>query len=412
MKPKGRLLLLLIFAATVVMAYLVCFGIGSDRKLSAESIGRGLDLSGGISILYEAQGEDISKEDMEQLASILRRRVDAAGWLESEVSIEGEDRIRVSIPGVQDPQTVKDEIGKTAHLSFVDEAGNVWLDGNAVSDARFSLEDYDASGVKKPCVVLSFSAEGQALFEKATEENIGKVLYIVMDDEIISSPMVQEKIADGNAVITGLSSQEEAEQLALLIREGALPFDLTVLRMQQVGATLGDVAFQSGVFAGICGVILIMVYMLATYRVLGLTANFALITYIAMNLLAFNIFGITLSLSGIAGFVLSTGMAVDANIVIFERIKEELVGGRTLRAAIRHGFSDATPAILDGNITTLIAAGILYAMCEGTVRGFSETLMIGIVLSGFTSLVISRGIVIGLMEMGLRNPKHYGIRTK
>ena len=238
------------------------------------------------------------------------------------------------------------------------------------------------------------------------------MIHIVMDDEIISSPVVQTAITDGHAMITGQFDGEEAEELASLIRAGSLPFDLNVLQMKNVGARLGADALSGGIKAGFVGVALVLIFMLLKYKLLGLAADWALIIYMGLDLIFLSLFHVTLTLPGIAGLVLSAGMAVDANIVIFERIKEELVVGNTLRVAIKNGFKRAKPAILDGNVTTLIAAVILFFLGSGSIKGFASTLMIGIILSMFTALFVTRILVNGLMQAGVHNPKYYGLRLK
>lgn len=233
-----------------------------------------------------------------------------------------------------------------------------------------------------------------------------------MDNEVISAPTVQTAITNGQAMITGSFTAEGAEQLASLIRAGSLPFNLNVIQMKNVGARLGADALSTGIKAGIIGIALVLIYMLFAYKLLGFAADWALVIYIGLELVALSLFHVTLTLPGIAGIVLSVGMAVDANIVIFERVKEELVLGKSLRNALKAGFKRATPAILDGNVTTLIAAAVLFFLGSGTVKGFATTLMIGIVISMFTALFITRVIVNGLMYAGVQNPKYYGLRMK
>jgi protein-export membrane protein SecD len=259
---------------------------------------------------------------------------------------------------------------------------------------------------------LEFNDEGAQRFAEATSENIGKKIMIVMDDSVISAPTVQTAITDGKAIISGSFTGESAENLAALIRAGSLPFNLNVIQMNNVGARLGADALSTGILAGIIGIVLVLLYMLFPYKILGFAADWALIIYIALEMLVLSLFHITLTVPGIAGIILSVGMAVDANVVIFERIKEELIIGKTLRSSVKIGFSRALPAIVDGNITTLIAAAVLFFLGSGTIKGFATTLMIGIIISMFTALVVTRIIVNSLIKAGFQNPKNYGFRVK
>lgn len=412
MKVKGRMMLLVTLVAAVVLSMLSYKGIGAEKALSVHRIEQGLDLSGGVDIVYEADQASVSDAEMKAAISLLQGRLDWNGWTEAEVAREGDKRIRVQIPGVADAEEAIQQIGQTAQLSFVDEAGNVLLTGDMVKDATKQVGAKDANSPSQPYVALEFNDEGKQLFAEATQNNIGKVIYIVMDEEVISAPVVQTAITDGKAMITGQFGGEEAENLASLIRAGSLPFNLNVIQMKNVGARLGADALSAGIKAGIIGIALVLIYMLFSYKLLGFAADWALVIYIGLELLALSLFHVTLTLPGIAGIVLSAGMAVDANIVIFERIKEELVLGKTLRAAIKNGFQRATSAIVDGNVTTLIAAAVLFFLGSGTVKGFATTLMIGIIVSMFTALVVTRIIVKGLMYAGVHNPKYYGLRLK
>ena len=412
MKAKGRLILLcsiIIAAALCLVSYL---GVDANHSLSARHIKQGLDLSGGVYIVYEADKEDVTPEEMQAAVSMIQGRLDWNGWTEAEVAQEGNNRIRVDIPGVENAEEAIQEIGQTAQLSFVDENGTVLLTGDMVKNASKQVGDVSNTGTAEPYIALEFNEEVKALFQEATENNIGKPIYIVMDDNVISAPVVQVPITDGRASITGSFTGESAEELASLIRAGSLPFNLNVIQMQNVGARLGADALKSGLLAGAVGMILVLLFMLFAYKLLGIAADLALVMYVGLELIILNVCDITLTLPGIAGLVLSVGMAVDANIVIFERLKEELVQGKTLRLAIRNGFSRAFPAILDGNVTTLIAAIVLFFLGSGTVKGFATTLMIGIILSMFTALVVTRLIVNAMMQSGCSNPKYYGLRMK
>ncbi|WP_304507735.1 protein translocase subunit SecD [Anaerotignum sp.] len=412
MKTKGRLMLLLMLIIALGLSALTYYGIGKDKQLSVNDIKQGLDLSGGVDILYEAEKDTVTDQEMSAAISLLQGRLDWNGWTEAEAAQEGTKRIRVQIPGVDDAEKAIQEIGQTAQLMFADEDGKVLLTGDMVKDATKQVGATSKNGPSVPYVSLEFNDEGKARFAEATKENIGKKIMIVMDNEVISAPTVQTAITDGNAMITGQFTGEGAENLASLIRAGSLPFNLEVIQMRNVGARLGADALSTGITAGLVGIALVLLYMLFAYRVLGFAADWALIIYIALELLFLSLFHITLTLPGVAGIILSIGMAVDANVVIFERIKEELVIGKTLRSAVKIGFSRALPAIVDGNVTTLIAAVVLFFLGSGTIKGFATTLMIGIIISMFTALVVTRIIVNSLIKAGFHNPKNYGFRVK
>lgn len=412
MKGKSIISLLLMIVIAVVLCGVSYFGIGEKHLLGVQNIKQGLDLSGGVHIVYEADKETVTSEEMQSAVSLIQGRLDRQNWTEAEVAQEGEKRIRVDIPGVADAEKAIEEIGQTAQLTFQDEAGNVLLTGDMVADAVKSVGALEKGGNPQPFVSLTFNEEGKKAFEKATTENIGKTIAIVLDNGIISQPVVRTAIVNGQAMITGSFTPQSAEDLAALIRAGSLPFNLNVLQMQNVGARLGANALSTGLTAGIIGIVLVLLFMLIVYKVLGFAADWALVIYIGLDLIALSLFGVTLTLPGIAGIVLSIGMAVDANVVIFERIKEEILAGKTLRSAVNSGFSRAFPAILDGNVTTLIAAVVLFWLGTGTVKGFAQTLMIGIIISMFTALVITRVLLKGFIGIGLNNPKLYGLKTK
>lgn len=412
MKTKGRLMLLMMIVIALGLSAITYYGIGEDKRFSVSDIKQGLDLSGGVDIVYEADKEDITDEEMAAAISLLQGRLDWNGWSEAEAAQEGTNRIRVQIPGIADAEDAIQEIGQTAQLAFVDEAGNVLLTGDMVENATKQVGATSNNAPSQPYVSLKFNEEGTEKFAQATQDNIGKTIKIVMDGEVISSPVVQSSITNGEAVISGQFTGESAENLAALIRAGSLPFDLNVIQMKNVGARLGANALSTGILAGLVGIALVLVYMAFSYKLLGLAADLALIIYIALDLIALSMFGVTLTLPGIAGIILSIGMAVDANVVIFERIKEELILGKTLRSAVKIGFARALPAIVDGNVTTLIAATILFFLGSGTIKGFANTLIIGIVISMFTALVVTKVIVNSMIKAGFHNPKNYGFKVK
>ena len=412
MKGKGVIYLVILLIVAVGLSALSYMGIGENNLLGVKNIKQGLDLSGGVTIVYEADKQTVTDDEMKSALSLIQGRLDRKGWSEAECSKEGEKRIRVEIPGVANADEAMQEIGQTAQLAFVDEDGKIILTGAQVANAEMVAGVENKGEAPKSSVALEFTPEGREIFAQATEENIGKSIAIILDDSIISAPIVNEKIQDGSARITGNFTPEEAENLAALIRAGSLPFNLNVLQMNNVGARLGDDALRTSITAGIIGVVLVFLFMIIIYKILGFAADWALVIYIGIELIVLSAFGITLTLPGIAGIVLSIGMAVDANVVIFERIKEELLLGKSLRSSVDTGFKRAFPAILDGNVTTLIAGFVLYILGTGTIRGFAQTLIIGIIVSMFTALFITRILIKGLIYLGIVNPKFYGLKSK
>ncbi|MDR1532051.1 MAG: protein translocase subunit SecD [Clostridiales bacterium] len=409
MKAKSIGILVLLAAAAAGLCCLSFFGLGPDKLLGAANIKQGLDLKGGVNIVYEADKESPTREEMYSAIALIRGRLDNLNYTEAEVGQQGDNRIRVDIPGVADAETAIKEIGRTALLQFADEEGNVLLTGAQVVNAVKSAgTDPQNPNVTLPQVSLEFSEEGRQAFSEATKNNIGKPLYILLDDQVISAPTVQSQITENSAVITGSFTTKEAEDLAGLIKAGALPFNLNVISMNNVGARLGADSLNSGLLAGAIGFAMVFVFMIVMYKVSGAAAGLALIIYLGLELVLLSLMRVTLTLPGIAGIVLSVGMAVDANIIIFERLKEELRSGKTLRAALDAGYHRAFPAILDSNITTILAAAVLFWLGTGPVKGFAETLAIGVVLSMFTALVITRFIMKSLYGAGVVNPKLYG----
>lgn len=377
------------------------------RYGSYRNIKQGLDLKGGVYIIYEAKDQDNNTfnptgEQMSAAISMLQQRVDDNGYFDAEVSQEGTNRIRVEIPGVSDAQATAEQIGEAAHLTFRDEAGNVLVDGANVTNATKQVQNNEI------VVSLEFDSEGRSAFATATQNNIGKQIGIYMDETAISQPTVNTAITDGRAVITGSFTAEEADDLAAKIRAGSLPFNLSILEYNAVGARLGADSLSTSVKAGFVGVLLVLLFMLIVYRVPGLAADIALCIYTALLVIIMSLLNTTLTLPGLAGIVLSIGMAVDANVIIFSRIKEEINAGKSVKSSIKNGFAKALSAILDGNITTLISCVILYWLGTGPVKGFAMTLFLGIVLSMFTALVVTRIIINALVGVGIKNNKLYG----
>ena len=400
-------LMALLLVVTVVTA---AIGWGPTGTGAARNINLGLDLQGGVSITYQAVGDEApSAEDMQDTVYKLKQRVDNYST-EANVYQEGANRINIEIPGVSDANTILQELGKPGSLTFELEDGTVVLNGNEVASAEAGTQQ-DNMGNSQYVVQLSFTDTGKAAFAEATTNNVGKPIYIVYDDEIISYPTVEEPITDGKCVISGNFTAETAANLASSIRIGSLSLELEEIRSNVVGAQLGEKAITTSLIAGGIGVAIVMLFMILVYRRPGLIAALALAMYTALDLVALNAFDMTLTLAGIAGVILSIGMAVDANVIIYARIREEIAAGKTVRSAIDIGFKKALSAIIDGNITTLIACLVLNFMATGSVKGFAQTLALGIVISMFTACVISRIVMNAAYALGMRDEKYFG-KTK
>lgn len=431
-KGKGLLKLLLALAAGGAVIFVALYGIGKNKKGSAEGIRLGLDLAGGVSITYETVKENPTAEEIKDTVYKLQKRVDDSGQTEAAVYQEGENRINVDIPGATDAEETLRELGRVGEIFFIlgtgnislaetengaeyvllktldeiKEAGNVILDGTDIKGAE--ADWYQEYNMTQNVVSLTLNDSGRTKFAEATTAHVGEAIAIVYDGKIISAPVVQEPLTNGKAQISGSFSAEEANNLATTIRVGALPLELRELRSNVVGATLGHEAVSTSLLAAVIGIVLVLLFMAFRYRVLGAAADLALCIYIGLIVVCLNLLEITLTLPGLAGIILSIGMAVDANVIIFSRIQEEIGAGKTVRSAIKLGFSKAFWAIFDGNITTLFAAMVLYILGSGTIKGFAATLALGIVLSMFTALFVTRFIVYALYDMGFDKEKYYG----
>ena len=389
-----------------LLVYTAAIGFGPTGTGAAKNITLGLDLSGGVSITYEAVGDTApSAEDMSDTIYKLQQRVEDYST-EAQVYQEGDNRINIEIPGVSDANAILEELGKPGSLEFQLEDGTVVVDGSQVISAEAGVQQDELKN-NENVVQLSFDSEGAAAFAEATENNIGNPIYIVYDGEIISAPTVQSAITDGSAVITGMGSADEAEKLASSIRIGSLSLELRE-RSNVVGAQLGERAISTSLKAGAIGLVLVCIFMMIVYLLPGVVASISLLLYTALMLVMLNAFDITLTLPGIAGIILGIGMAVDANVIIYARIREEIAAGRSVKGAIDTGFKKAMSAILDGNITTLIAAIVLGMMGSGSVKGFAYTLAMSIILSMFSALVISRLLTNALFALGFKDEKYYG----
>ncbi len=348
----------------------------------------GLDLQGGSHIVLEcvdSPNAPVDSDAVTRVIEIITNRINPEGVKEPVIQRQGDKRILVQLPGMDNPQEAESLIGKTALLEFKDQSGETLLTGAYLRTAKTSFDRFG-----RPNVILEFDEEGARLFEQATTKNVGNILAITLDGQEISTPVVQEPIPSGEASIVGQFSVEDAQRLALLLRSGALPVEVKILENRSIGPTLGKDSINRSLKAGIAGLCLILIFMVVIYKWFGLVADLALLICMLLMMGGMAILNATLTLPGIAGIVLTIGMAVDANILIFERIKEELQMDKTFRASIEAGFSKAFVAIFDANVTTLIAAIALLYFGSGPIRGFAVTLSIGIVVSMFTALVVTK----------------------
>ena len=401
MKTKGKssALFILCTLAIILFAFVGYKGAevaGWRIKPFSETITKGLDLQGGVSVVMEIQDEEVSKEDLEKTKEQLSLRVNKIGVAETVVSTEGDRRIRIDIPAQVDSGEIVESVGKTGELTFKSPKGDVILTGQDVSKATATS---DENGL--PQVALELNENGTKKFADATKEYLGQSISVNMDDEVLTNPTVNSVITNGSAVITGSKSADDAKRLAGLINAGALPVTVKAASVKTVGAQLGEEALPNALKAALIGIGLIFAFMIIYYRVPGAIACLALTLFIALILFLFGEIGVTLTLPGIAGVLLTIGMAVDANVLIFERIREELKKGVSIRSAVEKGFENATSSIMDSNITTIIAALVLYFLGSGTVKGFAITLLIGIVVSLFTALIVTKFFMNKAVEMGL-----------
>ncbi len=424
MKKTKHIIIFIIAMLVIIACCLVTgFGIGGGHLGSAKNITLGLDLRGGVSVTYQATEENPSATDMADTIYKLQLRVQQYST-DASVYQEGSNKITVEIPGVYDTQTVIDELGKPGSLQFVTydntkEDGStdydnptVWVTGTDVANAQAASQTNSQTGSSQFVVQLTLTSEGAEKFAEATEANLKKPIYIIYDGETVSSPVVQSVISDGQCVIEGMESYEAATNLASTIRIGSLSLELQEVSSKVVSAKLGDNAISTSLIAGIIALLLIIIFMIAYYRIPGVAAAFSMIFFTAAILLMMNAFNLTLTISGIAGIILTIGMAVDGNVIINARIREEIAMGNTIEQSIKNGFKKSTSAILDGNITTLIVAIVLMIFGSGTIQGFGMTLAIGIVLSVITSLLVTRVLLFSMLWMGSGKPSHYASKLK
>lgn len=425
-KVKGFLQILLILLVTAAMGVVAYVGIGQGHALSAKNIRLGLDLAGGVSVTYEATKENPTAQEMNDTVYKMQKRVENEST-EASVYQEGSNRVTVDVPDVDDPQAVLDKLGKAGALEFVllsdctiDEntkeatydKDKVLLDGSMISNAEATTQQ-ESSGANENVVKITFTGKGAKKFGEVTSENVGANLSIIYDGKEVSSPTIQTAITDGVAIVSGSFEKfSDAEDMAATLRIGALPLELKNIRSNIVGAKLGITSLETSLIAGVIGLILVIIFMIVMYRIPGVAASLALVLYVAATLLALNGLNVTLTLPGIAGVILAIGMAVDANCIIFTRIREEIATGKTVRSSIKIGFEKALSAIIDGNVTTLIAAVVLYIKGSGTVMGFAQTLAIGIILSMFTAIFITRWLLYGFVALGLDDAKWFGTQKE
>jgi len=366
----------------------------------------GLDLQGGIHIVLEARDPNVTDEAMQGALAVIERRINALGVAEPTIQRQGARRIVVELPGVTDHQQAVDVIGRTAVLEILDPFGRVALTGADLRDARVGLDQFN-----QPAIDIEFTPEGAEKFARLTTLYVGEVIPHLLDGEVLVAPVVRQPITGGTGQITGNFTYEEARSIAIQLKHGALPVALEVESMSTVGATLGRESVEASLKAAVVGLVLVVLFMLAYYRLPGFLADFALGVYVLIALALLAQLGATLTLPGIAGFILSMGMAVDANVLIFERIKDELRAGKRMRAALRSGFQRAFVAIFDANLTTLIAVAALYYFGTGPVRGFAVTLGLGILASMFTAVVITRWLLGLAIDLNPKRAENYfGVR--
>ena len=415
MKSKSWIKLVIVALLIVVVAFLALNGLQIGKyilKPVSSAISLGLDLRGGVSTEYRVTDTTVDDYSvlLEGTVSVLRTRLTNAGFTEATVATQGTDRILVEIPDVDDPEQVAEIIGTPAHLEFRDPNGNVVIEGKDIDRAQVQYTD----DTQTQCGVgFELSAEGRKAFANATTEFIGQAISIYLDDELISAPTVNEPITGGSGIIS--SSAEESTQesyewaanLAMLIQSGALPLDIEEVETRAISATLGIEAIDGAIIAGIIGLIAILLFMLIMYRLPGIAADLALLIYMLIVFYVMAIIGVQLTLQGIAGILLGIGMAVDANVVIFERFREELKDGRTPLNAVKFGFRNAGRAVIDSNVTTLIAAVVLLIFGTGTIKGFATTLLISVLASLFTAVLVTRWLLNLICKLDIRSRKAY-----
>ena len=405
-KGKGVTILSVILVCILCLGYYASIILSSTGRGENQNITLGLDLAGGVSITYQIVDEGATAEEISDTVYKLQKRVESYST-EASVYREGDDRITVEIPGVTDANEILEDLGTPGSLEFRDPSGNAVLTGEDVADAQPAT--ISKNGANQSVVELAFTDEAAKTFAELTKTFYGQVISIVYDGETISEPTVNAQITDGKAVIEGMGSFQEASTLASQIRIGSLSLELEELTSQVVGASLGEEAISTALTAAAIGLVLIIIFMIVCYQIAGIATTLGLLIYSTAVVAVIYLFDITLTLPGIAGIILGIGMAVDANVVINARIKEEIALGKSTGTAIKTGFQKALSAIIDGNVTTLIAAAVLAVKGSGTVKGFAYTLALGIILSMFTALVVTRYAMYAIHAIGFKDIKYYGM---
>lgn len=405
-KGKGVTILSVILVCILCLGYYASIILSSTGRGENQNITLGLDLAGGVSITYQIVDEGATAEEISDTVYKLQKRVESYST-EASVYREGDDRITVEIPGVTDANEILEDLGTPGSLEFRDPSGNAVLTGEDVADAQPAT--ISKNGANQSVVELTFTDEAAKTFAELTKTFYGQVISIVYDGETIREPTVNAQITDGKAVIEGMGSFQEASTLASQIRIGSLSLELEELTSQVVGASLGEEAISTALTAAAIGLVLIIIFMIVCYQIAGIATTLGLLIYSTAVVAVIYLFDITLTLPGIAGIILGIGMAVDANVVINARIKEEIALGKSTGTAIKTGFQKALSAIIDGNVTTLIAAAVLAVKGSGTVKGFAYTLAIGIILSMFTALVVTRYAMYAIHAIGFKDVKYYGM---
>ena len=415
MKVKSLIKLGIVAVLIVVVAFLAVNGLQVGKyilKPVGSAISLGLDLRGGVSTEYRVSDTTVDNYEilLDGTVSALRTRLTNAGFTEATVAIQGDDRILVEIPDVDDPEQVAEIIGTPAHLEFRDPYGNVVFEGKDIKSAGAQWTDDTNT---KAGVGFVLNSEASEAFAEATSEFLGQSISIYLDDELISAPTVNQVITGGQGIITSSAAEsteesvEWANNLAMLIQSGALPLDIEEVETRAISATLGIEAIDGALLAGIIGLAIILIFMLVMYRLPGVAADMALLIYVLIVFYVMAIIGVQLTLQGVAGILLGIGMAVDANVVIFERFREELKDGRTPLNAVKFGFRNAGRAVLDSNVTTLIAAVVLMIFGTGTIKGFATTLLISVLASLFTAVVVTRWLLNLICKLDIRKRSAY-----
>ncbi len=429
MKAKNIIIFCVITLVILILCYLTIFGIKIGDKVYFKAIDKiqtGLDISGGVTVTYQAvDEEEITEADLNTAKAVICKRVETSGIFDYFVRVDDtKKQITIEIPAdisntEVDPLEVVKSLAQTAEIKFVDEDGNILLSGQDIASASVSTDPVDNSGMPSPHVVLNFSEEGTKKFAEATEKNVGKTISIMLDETLIMDPppTVNEKIDSNTAIITLGSGtfaerKERATEYATLINSGALPFTLEVINKEYIGPYVGSKALQISLEVAVIALILIIVFMIFTYRLQGVVASIALIAYITLVILLMAALGISITLPGIAGIILSIGMAVDSNILIFERFNDELKAKISCKKAFEKSFKNAMTAIIDGNITTIIVALLLYLLGTSTVKGFGIVLFIGVVVSLFTAIFITRILLKQILPVADKNKFLFGIKKE